>query len=365
MVHERWRLGCPWSLTLLASLAGDVGLAQRTMPTKLIMDTDMTTDVDDVVALCVAHKLQDNGDAEIVGVMHNTGLEQGVGVVSVINHFYGRDNIPIGAFKGDFNNPKGSMDRWVLDYSAGPYVFPLIKEFDAPIKSSTQVPEAVEVYRKVLAEQPDHSVVIASLGFLGNLAKLLESGPDDHSILCGKDLVALKVRELVVTGGRYPNSNLMHYEWNFGGGCVWGSPSCPHTPRWTKTVVDGWPDTVPITFSGFELGAGVLTGGRMEQCAPEWNPCRQALELYKKADQNCPPRPSWDSITTLYAANGVERWGERHQGGYNLINGTDGANEWVDGPPTHQSYLALQLGKADALGNEIDELLCTDPAFAV
>ena len=50
----------------------------REMPERIIVDTDMSVDVDDVGALCLAHALQDRNEAEILAVTHNTGLEQGV-----------------------------------------------------------------------------------------------------------------------------------------------------------------------------------------------------------------------------------------------------------------------------------------------
>jgi len=237
----------------------------------------------------------------------------------------------------------------------------LVNDFVAPIQSNDEVPEAVEVYRQVLSLQPDNSVVIASIGFLGNLANLLASKPDHHSPLDGRELIARKVREVAVMGGRYPESEQMHYEWNFGGGCQWGSNLCPYTPAWTKAVVDGWPETVPMTFSGFELGLGVLTGRHIKHCASKRNPCRRAMELYQKADPHCPPRPSWDPVTTLYAVHGTQQWGERQRGGHNEVNGTDGSNAWINGPPTHQSYLALKPGKEHALAKEIDDMLCSSP----
>ena len=68
---------------------------RRGPPVPLIFDTDMSIDVDDVGALCVAHALADAGEAELVAVVHNTGLPQGVGGVSVLNHYYGRDDVPM------------------------------------------------------------------------------------------------------------------------------------------------------------------------------------------------------------------------------------------------------------------------------
>ena len=36
--------------------------------------------------------------------MHNVGYPKAVGAVSVINHYFGRDNITLGAFKGNFGD---------------------------------------------------------------------------------------------------------------------------------------------------------------------------------------------------------------------------------------------------------------------
>ena len=62
--------------------------AAQAMVVPLIIDTDMSIDVDDVGALCVAHALQDLGEAQILAVTHNTGLDQGVGAISVITNYY-------------------------------------------------------------------------------------------------------------------------------------------------------------------------------------------------------------------------------------------------------------------------------------
>ena len=43
----------------------------------------MSTDVDDVAALCMTHALMDRSEAELLAVVHNTGLPTGVGAISV------------------------------------------------------------------------------------------------------------------------------------------------------------------------------------------------------------------------------------------------------------------------------------------
>ena len=75
-------------------------MSTEASPPPLIIDTDMSTDVDDVAAVCIANALADRGEATLLAVVHNTGLYEGVGAISVINHYYGRDDVPIGAYKG-------------------------------------------------------------------------------------------------------------------------------------------------------------------------------------------------------------------------------------------------------------------------
>ena len=81
------------SLVILATIA----LASKV---KLIVDTDAGFDVDDVGAIAVANALQDAGECEIVAVSHTNGFDKGIGAVSTLMHWYGRDDVPLGAYKG-------------------------------------------------------------------------------------------------------------------------------------------------------------------------------------------------------------------------------------------------------------------------
>ena len=96
----------PPDMHLFLLLAPLAPLARAAVP--LILDTDMDFDVDDVGALCLAHALQDLGETELLAVVHNAGYPTAIGAVSVINHFYGRDHVQLGAFKGEFGRGSGS-----------------------------------------------------------------------------------------------------------------------------------------------------------------------------------------------------------------------------------------------------------------
>ena len=369
-------------------------------PVKLIIDTDMSTDVDDVAAVCIAHALADAGEVELAAIVHNTGLAQGAGAISVINHYYGRDDVPIGAFRSTtFATPAnrsscthGGNPQWC----AGPYVLPLLAKFPSPIRNSTQVPTGVDVYRKVLAAADDHSITISSIGFMSNLAGLLASKPDKYSKLNGHDLVAKKVKQIAWMGGQYPNSTnnplKTGVEWNMGGGFS------TETGPWSAASVNGWPSNVPVVFSGFEMGVQIFTGAPLagrccnaaigcgQECAPHpaplppavnacqpvTNPCRAAFESYHTFDPNCPPRQSWDPATTLFAVRGAGTFWSERATGYNVVL-PNGGNAWVDDGKSHnRSYLVLQPGEPTGdpgwsskrlVAKAIDDLLCAKPTL--
>ena len=73
------------------------------------------------------------------------------------------------------------------------------------IVDSSDVPDAVALYRTLLAGQPDHSVTIVSLGGYTNLAGLLASKGGNGSPLDGRALVAKKTKRLVIMDGLFPS----------------------------------------------------------------------------------------------------------------------------------------------------------------
>ena len=159
----------------------------------------MSFDVDDVGAVCLAHALADRGEAHLIAMLHNSGYPEGVGALSVINEYYGR-NVVLGAFKGTFGRqppPKGGGEA---DWVRGPFIQDLIRNWQPEVSQASQVSDALHVYRRALVGAADHSVVIAAIGFATNLAALLQSQPDHISPLHGTDLVQRKVRRVVWQG---------------------------------------------------------------------------------------------------------------------------------------------------------------------
>jgi len=205
-------------------------------------------------------------------------------------------------------------------------------------------------------------VTLISLGFLTNLAALLESPPDSASPLSGRTLVATKVRELVVMGGRYPQGG---WEYNFAG----------VDPNSTRAVVNGWPRAVPLTFVGYELGKPIMSGGQLPELASRDSPVLAAYQWYVGRCKTA--RESWDPLAVLY---GVVSLGDlpaflkaegsgqgplfiyANKGGRNSIS-EDGTNTWVDDAGvTNQHWLQIGRGWGNiSVAELIDQLLASGP----
>lgn len=78
---------------------------------KIIFDTNMGSDCDDVDALALLHYYADVGKAEIVGCIYSSGkVPFGPGIVEAINIWYGRPDIPVGAYHGsELGDPDDKM----------------------------------------------------------------------------------------------------------------------------------------------------------------------------------------------------------------------------------------------------------------
>jgi hypothetical protein len=268
-------------------------------PCKIILDTDMSTDVDDAGALAMLHALADNSEAEILAMMHNTGHPLGVPIIDIINSYYER-SVPIGAFKGDFEND-----------AARSYLKVLVDRFQHRITRDS-APDATQLYRKVLSSQPDNSTTIVSIGFLTNLASLLDSSPDEYSELSGKELVARKAKQLVIQGGKFPRADVP--TWNFA-----HADAAPYT----KKVLDNWP--APMVFSGYEVGISIMTGKGYAH-SPDDNPLK--LAYYHFFDELFDNRASWDQTCVLYAVRGCGELFREVRSGSNMFD-LDGLNHWT------------------------------------
>lgn len=265
-------------LLLLAAHCASAG-----EPVKVIFDTDIGNDVDDVLALSMLHALQSRGECELLGVTVTKPDELAGPFVDVMNNFYGRPNIPIGCIRPSPSEPPSKFLQLanILDDGAPRYPHKLARGSDAPA--------ATTLLRQLLSRQGDQSVVLIQVGYFSNLGALLDTPGDDNSPLPGRDLVQKKVKYLSLMAGCF---DLERQKKNFLEFNV-----IKDVPAARKVVAE-WP--TPMIWSGFEIGVAVpypAVSILRDYSYVAHHPAAEAYILY-----NPPPheRPTWDLTATLY-----------------------------------------------------------------
>ncbi|MCA9100742.1 MAG: nucleoside hydrolase [Planctomycetales bacterium] len=294
-------------------------------PLPVIFDTDIQGDVDDVGALAVLHALADRGEVKILGMGVSALHPSSAPCLDAFNTFFGRPDVPIGVNKGD---------GFLRDSK---YNEQIAAEFPHNLASANDAPDAAQLYRKLLADADDQSVVIISVGQLSNLSTLLDTPPDQHSELNGSDLVHAKVRAWVCMGGKFPQgkeANFYHH-----------GPAAQH-------AVEHWP--TPIVFSGFEIGHRVMTGAGLK-ALPETNPVRRAYELFNGAQDHF----SWDQTAVLFAARELDApqgqfWDSEATGSCRID--ADGTNRWDAETDRPHTYLVEKAPPAE-VATVIEQLM--------
>ena len=247
------------------------GCGRYSGPVKMIIETDMGNDIDDALALALALRAVDEGQAELLAVGCHKNCPTAAAFTDAVCTFYGHPEVPVAMSL----TPVQEFSAYV-DYTAVEKDFP---------KTRTEYPEPVSLYRSILAAQPDRSVVFVSLGFGTTLAQLLESGPDEYSPLDGVALVARKTRGLSVMAGSYGEKKRDEYN------------VINDIPAMQK-VFDLWP--TEIWQNPFEIGKQTMYPGRLIEenlGFADPNPVVEGYKVYKTMPYD---RPSWDILSVLY-----------------------------------------------------------------
>lgn len=254
-------------------------------PVRLIFDTDMGNDVDDLMALIMIHSLQKRGAVELLAVTVTKDHAQAAAFIDAVNTLYGYPETPIGVVKDGPTKDAGKFNPLADTANADGSL-----RYPHDLKSGNDAPEATGLLRKLLAGQPDRSVVIAQVGFFSNLSRLLDSKPDEHSPLAGVELIAKKVKFLSIMAGAFQTVgwDTRHLEFNV----KFDVPAA-------KKLAKNWP--TDMVWSGFEIGmAATFPHQVIEQdlnYIPH-HPLKEAYYLYEPPPHD---RPTWDPTAVLYA----------------------------------------------------------------
>ncbi|HEY1870910.1 MAG TPA: nucleoside hydrolase [Chitinophagaceae bacterium] len=308
--------------------------AANAQPMSVIFDSDMGPDYDDVGAITLLHAFADEGKTNILATIASTKYENVAAVFNVFNTYFNRPNIPIAVPKGEALELR-DWQHWTDS---------IVKNYPHAINSNKDVPDAVTLYRRVLAIQPDKSVTIITVGFLTNLKNLLQSKADMFSPLTGEQLVTQKVKQLVSMAGRYPEGSEFNINRDF--------PSA-------KYVYENWP--TPVLFSGFEIGEKIKCGLPLIHNDTIVNsPVKDVFRIsIPQAAEDSAGRKSWDETAVLTGVLGYNEWYTVKRGKIS-ISDKDGSNTWIDDENGNQAYL-VEKTSSEVVKKLIDELIQHQP----
>lgn len=299
--------------------------------TKVILDTDIDSDVDDVQALAMLHAYQKMGKIDLLGVIVTSPDSYAYRCADAINTYYGHSDIPIGCLRGQGN--WGSFSKYTRKVS---------EEFPHALTSVENTVLSAELYRKLLAKSGDDSVIIVTIGHLSSLRDLLQSEGDEISPLSGKELVNRKVKKWLCMGGQFPEG----LEANF------------HRPDPASTVycLDQWEKEV--IFCGWEVGNRIITGGDyLKSKLSSSSPLYRSYELYNQFAG----RPAWDQVAVLLLDEPLaSRYFRINGGGYVSVS-KKGSSQWHEGKAKtgkHHAYVSIKENvDPETIARTMDDLI--------
>jgi len=318
-------------LTLILTFFLSVNLFSQP---KLIFDTDFGGDADDLGALAMLHHFIDRNECNLLAIMSCSTEKYTVSAIDAVNRFYKHPNIPIGTRKGDIYYTDWNYNKAITDN------FPFQLTYN-------DVPDATYLYRKILSENADTSIVIVTVGPLANIKNLIESQPDYLSEYNGKELIEKKVKKFVIMGGQFPEGLK---EWNFDG----------NMQGITKFVIQNI--NVPIIFTGYEVGVNIRTGqsiNKLDKKSPLYvgfmHFSKNAPWIKADFKGNILNNSSYDQTAILYAVrNGEGVYWDRIEG--ICIPDDFGGNKWVNIKGSKHFYLKLKMDN-EKIGTLIEPLM--------
>ncbi|MFB2121268.1 pectate lyase [Parapedobacter sp. 2B3] len=274
-------------LVFIPMFLGSLGLthlhAQDVSPrkTSVIYDTDMGNDVDDVLALAMLHNYHKAGTIDLLGITISKANPYAVPYTQFVNSYYGRPDVPIGyVYEGATPGP-GNYIRQTLEAIGG---------YGRKLKTSDLtkqgIPEGYKLLRKLLASEPDGSVILVVVGFHTNIARLLQSKPDEFSRLDGVALVRRKVRLLSVMAGDFEQQRA---EYNV-----------KMDIAAARQVFDEWPGEIIV--SGYETGRRITypVSSILNDFDDRNNhPVPVSYQFYRRMPYE---NATWDLLSVLQAA---------------------------------------------------------------
>ncbi|MBE6619179.1 MAG: hypothetical protein E7626_05285 [Ruminococcaceae bacterium] len=243
-------------------------------PIKLILDTDVGSDCDDMMAISYMIAAEKKGLVDPLAITISHPAPYAAAGIRGLYRSYGASAPVMGQMSKE--TPRGDWYGQKIYEKFG-------KECDlAPVE------DAVTLLRKTLAES-DGDITLCAIGPLNNMTDLLESKGDGISPLCGVDLVREKCSKVVLmAGGFVPDEDGKNRpEWNV--------KVCTESSRRFFELCENEVYMLP-----WEAAHTMITGKRAVKELGDSTPLTLSFINFHGSEG----RSSWDPATLLWALEG-------------------------------------------------------------
>ncbi|WP_200861921.1 nucleoside hydrolase [Cyclobacterium qasimii] len=316
--------------------------SDKPSPVKVIFETDMGNDIDDALALDMLYKYADQNKMEILAITVNKNNKYAPLFIDLMNNWYGYSDIPIGAVT---NGAYSGDDGTNYAQTTWEYLADGKRAFSGAASENTVFPEATDLYRKVLSQQPNNSVTIVSVGFSTNLARLLDSPSDDFTELSGKDLINEKVKLLSIMAGNFDENRMQEFNVKIDINAA-------------QKVFKDWP--TQIVASPFELGFQIKYPASSIEKDFTWATPHPLVVAYENYLEMPYDRPTWDLTSMIYALEGGSEYFTSSNKG-NISVDDEGYTSFVEAPDGKHQYLKVSPEQATALKNAFIDVITSKP----
>jgi len=326
-------------ITLLSASALTMGQA-NSEPVPIIFDTDIGNDVDDVLALGMIHNLEKRGACKLLAVTITKDNPKAAAFTDAVNTFYGRGDVPIGAVRDGMTKEVGRFNLLADQQDKYPH----------DLKSGTDAPDALALLRKTLASQPDNSVVIVQVGFFTNLARLLDTPPDEYSPLKGRELIKQKVKLLSLMAGAFETirHNNRYSEYNV-------RIDVPSAQR----LANEWP--APMLWSGYEVGIAAAYPHQSIEQDYNYVPNHPLKDAYYLYDPPPHDRPTWDLTSVLAVVHPDRGYFSLSPRGTVKVD-DDGFTQFIKDDKGLSQYLIMDAAQTERVREACVQLSSEPPA---
>ena len=304
-------------------------------PIKIIFDTDMGNDVDDVVALDMFYKYMDEGKVDLLGIISSKREGGSVKFIDAMNTLYGYPNIPVGIVKTYPEEGYVCTDKRLnyADYTVNAH------NYKHTITDWNAVEDGYKLIRKLLASQSDKSVTFVTVGFSTNMTRLLASAADEYSPLDGKSLMAQKAEKVVIMAGNFHERKKEYNVYKDHYAAVRFFAECP----------------VPMYFSDVVLGKSTLYPYQTVENGfkyTENHPLVVAFNYYAQMPYN---RPLWDPTAVLFAVEGHKGYASLSKSGYVTVDQAS-ITDFTEDKSSNRYYYKVNDKQRAAIVRRIVEL---------